>query len=465
VKYDVIVRDGSVVLPELPDAQHVDIGIENGRVAALLAPGEGVAREREWDAAGCVVLPGGVDPHVHVSWPYLHARTMDDYATASLAAASGGTTTILDYAIEGREDPRRAVIARRDQALGRSVVDFSLHCVVSDASPATLEGLVEVAAEGVTSFKLYMTYRRRGLAADPETITAVARQVAALGGVLIVHAEDADLADAGSAAMKRDGHGAAKYLPDAKPPAVEAAAIRSAAEAAARGMGRIGILHLSSEEGLRAASEARARWGQPAALETCPQYLLLDRSYLAGDHGERFLCSPPLREPADAERLWQAVADGVIDWIGSDHCLFLSEQKAACGDRFWDCPHGLPGVETRMTATLAEGLRRGISLSRLSRVLSSGAAAWYGLYPRKGTLLPGSDADLAVWDVDARTTVRNEDLHMGCDWTPYEGRPALAPPRLVLVRGHAVAGEGVTPPEGWGMFVRRTGTTPEKGVL
>ena len=174
VRYDTIVRNGQVVIPELPATQAVDVAILDGRIAALLDRGEGVAREQEYDTSGRVVMPGGVDPHVHVNWPYLHARTMDDYTSASRAAAIGGTTTILDFAIEGRDDPLQAVLARRDEALGASVVDFSFHCVVSDASPEVLQGLADVVGLGVTSFKIYMTYRRRGLAVDPATLAAVA---------------------------------------------------------------------------------------------------------------------------------------------------------------------------------------------------------------------------------------------------------------------------------------------------
>lgn len=457
MKYDTIVRNGRVVVPERAELQDVDVAITDGRVAALLDPGEGSAHLQEWDASGCLVTPGGVDPHVHVAWPYLDARTMDDYASASRAAAAGGTTTLLDFAMEGRDDPLAAVIARKSQAEGASVVDFSLTCVVSDAGEEVLQGLADVAALGVTSFKIYMTYRRRGLAVTAEVIETVARQVASLGGRLSVHAEDADMDEAGTAEMRRRGCGAARYLPVAKPPRSEAVAVTAAAEATARGGGRLCILHLSSAEGLRAAQEATARWGQPAALETCPQYLLLDRSYLEGEHGQRFLCSPPVRDTGDAERLWRGVAAGEIDWLGSDHCLFLTHQKDRHADAFWDCPHGLPGVETRPALTLAEGLRRGISLQRLVAVLSTGAARWFGLYPRKGTLLPGSDADLALWDVTSRTTLHNDDLHMGCDWTPYEGMEALAPPRLVLVRGTPVAGKDVSPPDGWGRFLARTG--------
>jgi dihydropyrimidinase len=459
LRYDTIVRNGDVVLPERPHPDALDLGIAGGKVAALLGRGEGRALEQEWDASGCVVMPGAVDSHVHVNWPFLHSRTRDDYATASRAAAAGGTTTILDYAVEGREDPVAAVLARRREAAGASVVDFGLHCVVSEASAGVLQGLADVVALGVTSFKMYTTYRRRGLAVGSETMASIARRTAELGAVLIVHAEDAEIADAGTAEMQRLGHGAARFMPDAKPPRAEAVAVASAAEAVGRAGGRLAILHLSSAAGLQAAQEARARWGQPMALETCPQYLLLDRGRLEGEDGQRFLCSPPLREPDDAARLWRAVADGVIDWVGSDHCLFLKAQKDEYRHAFWECPHGLPGVETRVAVTMAAALDRGIGLPRLAEIVSTAAARWYGLYPRKGTLVPGSDADLAVWDLGRRAVVRSRDLHMGCDWTPYEGLEALAAPRLVMVRGRAVAGDGVSAPDGWGGFLVRTGQT------
>jgi dihydropyrimidinase len=441
--FDALVRGGCVVIPELEEPAHVDIAIRNGRVAALLSPGHLERAEREWDVEGALVFPGAVDPHVHVDWPYLASRTLDDYETATRAAAAGGTTTIIDFAIEGREDPLAAVERRRAQAEGSSVIDFSLHCVLSEATPQVLEGMADVVAAGVTSFKLYMTYRRRGLAVDDATLSAVAERAAALGAVIGVHAEDADIDDEGIARMRAAGRGAASFLPDAKPPQAEALAIRRAGEIAGAAGANLWILHLSSAVGLAAAMHARALYGQPAALETCPQYLLLDRRALERPDGQRFLCSPPLREPEDPGRLWQALADGRIDWVGTDHCLFCAAQKDAHADAFWDCPHGLPGVQTRPALLLRLGRARGVSPSRMAVALSTAAARWFGLYPRKGTLLPGSDADLAVWDLDSETTVASERLAMGCDWTPYEGQPALAPPTLVLSRGvPAVCPEG-----------------------
>jgi dihydropyrimidinase len=453
---DGLVRGGEVVLPELDRPIRADVAIRGGRVAALLEPDHGLGADREWDAEGRLVLPGAIDPHVHVSWPYLGARTADDYATATLAAGLGGTTSIIDFAIEGRESPLAAVEARRRQAEGQARIDFSLHCVVSSSDPSILREMAAVVDAGVTSFKLYMTYRRRGLAVDEATIRTVFERAAQLGAVVGVHAEDADIDDEGTARMQAAGKGLPRYLPDAKPPHAEAKAIATAARIAAAAGAKLWILHLSSREGLEAALEARATGGQPAALETCPQYLMLDRKRLEGADGQRFLCSPPLRDAESSEALWAAAGDGRVDWIGTDHCLFLAAQKDAHADAFWDCPHGVPGIETRPGLVLGQGTSRGLGVNRLAELLSAGAARWFGLYPRKGTLLPGSDADLAIWDPRERIRLANDQLHMGGDWTPYEGMGTWAPPPTVLVRGEPIVESDGTPiAPGHGRFLAR----------
>jgi dihydropyrimidinase len=453
---ETLVKGGAVILPEAEAPLLVDIAISGGRVSALLERGTPVDARQVWDATGKLVFPGALDPHVHVSWPYLESRTRDDYATATRASALGGTTSIIDFAIEGRDSPVTALAMRRAQAEGRAFVDFGFHVVISEATDRVLDEMATVVDAGVTSFKLYMTYRRRGLAVSDETLAAVARRAADLGAVVGVHAEDADLDDAGTARMQELGHGAPQYLPQAKPPHVEAEAIARAARIVAEAGGRLWILHLSSGQGLRAALAARAQHGQPAALETCPQYLFLNEDHLRRPDGQRFLCSPPLRTAEDQGELWNALQEQAIDWVGTDHCLFVAEQKDNRADAFWDCPHGLPGVQTRPMLLLAAAECSGWSLNRAATALAANAARWFGVYPRKGTLLPGSDADLAVWDPRRRWSVTSERLAMGCDWTPYEGQDAWAPPSLVLLRGEAVVTtDGIATPEGHGRFIAR----------
>jgi len=432
------------------------VAIAGGRVVALVEPGAAGDARTVFDAHGGLVFPGAVDPHVHVSWPFLSSRTADDYATATAAAAAGGTTAIIDFAIEGRESPAEAVARRRAQAEGEAVIDFSFHCVVSEASKRVVAELEDVVAEGVTSFKLYMTYRRRGLMVDDATLYAVAERAAELGAVIGVHAENGALEEARLAPMQTAGEGRSSEFPRLKPPFVEAEAVARAARIVAAAGARLWILHLSSAAALRAALAVRAETGQPAALETCPQYLLLDERVLARPDGHRFLCSPPVRTPADTEALWAGVGASQIDWIGTDHCLFLAAQKDAHADAFWECPHGLPGIQTRPALILHAALARGLTPNRCASLLAANAARWFGLYPHKGTLLPGSDADLAVWNIEGRTTISNDELSMGCDWSPYEGFAALQPPRLVLSRGTPVAerGQPVAAP-GHGRFLAR----------
>jgi dihydropyrimidinase len=456
VSFDSIVRGGDVALPESEQRQRLDIAIRDGRVAALLEPGTDADGAEEWDVTGQLVLPGAVDPHVHVAWPYLGSRTADDYETATRAAAAGGTTTIVDFAIEGRESPMAALEQRREQAEGAAVVDFSFHSVVSEASREVLSELEAVVDAGVTSFKLYMTYRRRGLAVDDRTLAKVCRRAAELGARVGVHAENGDLDDLRTETLRAEGRGAPIYLPDAKPPVVEAEAVYRAGRIAAAAGAQLWILHLSSADGLGAALAARRAAGQPAALETCPQYLLLTREALARPDGHRFLCSPPLRGRTDNAALWDAVRDGTVDWIGTDHCLFLARQKDERADAFWDCPHGLPGVQTRPMLFLHAARERGITANACARKLAANAARWFGMYPQKGTLQPGSDADLAAWAPDARVRIRSAELAMGGDWTPFEDVEAFAPPSLVLVRGvPVVAPGGAAAPSGNGRFLAR----------
>jgi dihydropyrimidinase len=460
--FDATVVGGDVVLPELSEPLSADIGIRAGCVAGLLKRGTPTTAARVFDATGKYVFPGGVDPHVHVSWPFLSTRTADTYDTATRAAAAGGTTTIIDFAIEGRDSPAAAVAQRRRQAEGEAVIDFSFHCVISDASERVLEEMAQVAADGITSFKLYMTYPQRGLMVDDATLFSVAERAAEVGGVLGVHAENGVLEQSRLERMQRAQLGRSRHFRHLKPPFVEAEAVARASRIAAAAGARLWILHLSSQAALSSALSVRGETGQPEAVETCPQYLLLDETVLDRSDGHRFLCSPPLRTAADSEALWVGLKAQEINWIATDHCLFLRQQKDDRASAFWECPHGLPGIQTRSALIMRAALRRGLSLSTCARILSCSAAQWFGLYPRKGTLLPGSDADLAIWDSDTEAPIINDELLMGGDWTPYEGMLGIGWPSLVLVRGEPVAEYGRSvAPNGFGHFVAR----PSKEAL
>lgn len=420
-----------------------DIGIKDGRIAVVGRPGEVGAAARTIDAGGGIILPGGIDPHVHTRWPFLQATTADDFYTSTRAAALGGTTTILDSVI--RRSPQSvadAIAGRRDQADSQVVIDYALHCAVGDPDDFDPAGIAPAAAEGVAAIKLYLAYKARGIMAPDGLILRVMEAAAAAGAIVKVHAENGLIADANAERFYAEGHTTAEWFPRTKPPWVEAEAIARAATIARRTGVTLYVVHVSSEAGLAEVVRARTL-GARVFAETCPQYLLLDESVFARPDGHRFQCSPPVRTPRDQEALWDGIASGAIDTIGSDHCVFLAEQKDAYRDDFARVPNGLPGVETRLPLVLSEGARRGIGLRRLADVLSTNVARIFGIHPEKGVLAPGSDADLVVWDPARGRTIRNEDLHMGCDWTPYEGMVADGWPRTVVSGGRVTVDDGV----------------------
>ena len=419
-----------------------DIGICGEQVVEIAARGRLDTALRTVDARGAIVMPGGIDPHVHTRWPFLQATTADDFLQSSRAAAFGGTTTIIDSVI--RRSPQTvldAIAARRGMADGDVVLDYALHCAVGDPDDFDPAGIEAAAADGVGAIKLYLTYKARGLMTTDGLMLRVMESAAASGAIVKVHAENGFIADANVERFYRDGHTTAEWFPRTKPAWVEAEAIGRAATIARRTGVALYVVHVSSEAGLGEIRRARAQ-GATVHAETCPQYLLLDESVFSRPDGHRFLCSPPIRSLADQEALWTGIADGTMDTIGSDHCVFLGHQKDEFRGDFARVPNGLPGVETRLPLLLSEGTRRGIPLPRLVEVLSTNVARIFGLYPAKGVIDPGSDADLVVWDPDASRVVTTEDLHMGCDWTPYEGVAVKGWPRTVIARGEVVVDDG-----------------------
>jgi len=453
---DLIIRGGLVVLPE--HSYETDLAVDRGRIAALGKASSLPKARRTIDAQGCYVLPGAVDPHVHIHWPFLNATTADDYADATTAAAIGGTTTIIDFAHPKMgATPLKRVASRRAQAEGKAVIDFAFHCVLTEGSPQTLGEMDALVAEGVTSFKVYMAYSRRGIMADDAVLLSVMQRAALLGALVCVHAENGTVADASEAQFLASGRTGAADFPQHKPNYVEAEAVSRAIFWARQAGARLCIVHLSTAEGLDLVRNAQ-REGVQVFAETCPQYLLLDdRVYQRPADGHRFICSPPIRSPADGEALWEGIADGVISIIGTDHCAFTAGQKDGGRGNFVSVPNGLPGVETRLPLLFSEGVAKGrISIADLVRITSLNPARVHGLYPRKGSLGPGSDADIVLVDPKARWTLLADKLHMAVDWSPYEGLELQGAPVMTIARGKVVVEQGeFVGAEGWGRFVRR----------
>lgn len=436
--FDLLIRGGHVYGPE--DWGVVDIGVRAGRVAAIgrLAPGRA---GRTVEARGLVIIPGLIDPHTHISLPLADGTsTCDDFFTGTVAALRGGITTVIDFAEPGPgESPASALSARLAQARGRAVVDYLFTVTLASARADDLAEVPRLVKGGIRSFKLYTVYA--GMALDDRSLLACLETIARAGALATVHAESAALTESLTERLLEAGHREAVWLPRARPPEAEAEAVWRVTVLASVAGAALCIRHLSSAAGLQAALGA-PRTG-PVWVESAPQYLSLDAALYAREDGHRFIAIPPLRSPADREALWRAVAGGQVHFLGTDHCALSASQKDRARD-FSRVPGGLPGLETFLPLVYTLGVGEGrIDLPRLVQVLSTAAARAFGLYPRKGTLLPGADADLVLLDPgQIRPVSVGEGLAACLGWSPYAGWELRGWPRMVISRGEVVFAEG-----------------------
>lgn len=441
----IIIRGGTVV--NATDSRQATVVIDGGHVTAVASPDAPLADlgrpARTVDARGCYVLPGGVDPHVHVATSLGEYRTADGHAEASVAALAGGTTTIVDFAIpDGDLSPLEAVEERiRLSAQARCSV--ALHgCVTQAFSGDLREQLTGMAERGVRSVKLFTTYRDAFMATEDQMFE-VASFMRDAGGITYVHAEWDPLVVSLQAAHEARNRAVAAEHHVMRPVAVETVAVRQVLTVAEALEAPVYFVHLSTAESLADVRAARAR-GLRAYAETCPHYLLLTDETYRSAAGPEFLCCPPLREAAVRSGLMEAAVAGQIDTIGSDHCCFTREQKYRHSD-VRQAPFGLPGVETRLPLMIDElVLRRSVPWPRLVDMLSTTPARLNGIYPAKGTIAPGSDADIVIIDPGRnRRGLRGPDLSMLTDIEPYAGHQPVAWPLWVISGGRVVVEDGI----------------------
>lgn len=439
---DLLVKNGSVVTPDATLA--ADVAVKNGKITGLGAWGAFPEAGVVIDARGKLVLPGLLDPHVHIAHPFKEGVSQDDFFTATCSAACGGTTSLIDFAIQwdktiGLED---AIVTRRNQADGASVIDYALHACPTVSTQDTLDAVPGVIASGVTSFKIYMIYRKQGRMVDDAILYGMLQGVNAHGGILGVHAENAPIAEFNEASFLQQGLTGPEYFPLSKPNMVEAECIHRALYLNHCAGGRLYIFHLSTAEGLQMVRDARAR-GDVVLAETCPHYLTLTEDVYKGPDGANFICSPPLRSPSDIDALWGGISDGTISAIGSDHCGFGKNQKATGQGDFSRTPNGLPGIETRLPVIYTQGVTKGrIDVNRMVDVMSTGPAKIFGLYPQKGMIQPGSDGDLVVFDPDDAWVLSSDALNSPVDWTPYEGMKVRGSVHATVAGGKLIVQEG-----------------------
>lgn len=466
--FDTVIRNARVVTAA--DIFTSDIGILDGRIAALGLKLD--AGGREIDAAGRHVTPGGVDSHVHFDQPTGDGSIMaDDFLTGTTSAACGGTTTVIPFACQQKGHTLREAIDDYHRRAGRKpVIDYAFHTIVTDPTPQLLsEELPALIAEGYTSFKIYMTYDALKLS-DRQTLDtlSVARSE---GAMVMIHAENADCIAWLTDRLLAAGHTAPRYHAASRPMLVEREATHRAIAFAELVDVPILIVHVSGCEAVE-----QIRWAQSHGLkvygETCPQYLFLTADSLGCDdsfEGAKCICSPPPRDKANQQVIWDSLENGSFEVFSSDHAPFRYDGpsgKKAHGEHvsFDKIANGIPGVETRMALLWSEGVRTGrITPQRFVALTSTNAAKLYGLYPRKGSIAIGADADLVIWDEGRTFTVENAKLHHNVDYTPYEGMQLSAWPALTMSRGDVVwDGEKPCGEAGRGMFLTCVRPDPAK---
>jgi dihydropyrimidinase len=403
-----------------------------------------------------------VDPHVHLEMPTPVAVSSDDWFTGTRAAACGGTTTLIDFVDPAPDDSLLDALAkRRSLAEGKAVIDFGLHMAIDRVDRESLEQIPAVVAAGVTSFKCYMTYAMR---LDDAALLTALGAVGKAGGLTIVHAESDAIVNHLRERYLAAGKTAPRYHPLSRPACAEGEAVERVLALAETTEAPVYIVHVSTERGATAIERAQVRQ-QAAFGETCPQYLVLtDACFdVPGFEGAKFVCSPPLRKQTDQQALWRALEHGVLQTVGTDHCPFFFEGTKNLGRSldnpppFTQIPGGIPGVESRLTLMHTYGVGAGrLSLQQWVKACSSGPARMFGLYPRKGCLEVGSDADVVLFDPEKEVTLRAEILHEHVDYTPYEGMALKGYPVTTLAGGKVVAHEGVFVGEkGAGKFLQR----------
>ncbi|MCX6558810.1 MAG: dihydropyrimidinase [Candidatus Aminicenantes bacterium] len=436
-----------------------DILIAEERIVAVEKKIQATERlDRLIDAAGCEIFPGGVDPHVHMELQTPAGISSDDFASGSRAALAGGTTTILDFVTPGRGEPLPAALAARKAAAQKSLCDYGLHMSVTSLRRETADELALCRRQGIVSLKTYLAYKETiGLEdGDFLAVLDLARQ---LGMLVMVHAESGDMVAYLQKKFLAQGKTAVQFHPRSRPAELEGDAVQRAILMARLAGAPLYIVHISSRQGVEALAAAR-KAGQVVIGETCPQYLLLDENrYHQGDAGSAaYVMTPPLRGPEHQAALWEALATGIIQTLATDHCPFLlADKNRLAAVDFTRVPSGCGGCEYRLPLLYTFGVRSGkISLARFVELVSARPAKIFGLYPRKGVIRPGSDADLVIWDPEVKSTISAARQWQHCDHTVYQGLELQGGPRLVFGRGRAVFEEGNVHAEpGQGIYLPR----------
>ena len=455
----ILIKNGRVVTSE--SDYIADIYVEGEKIVAI---GKNLPHtaDKVIDATDKLVFPGGIDPHVHLEMPFMGTFSSDDYTTGTRAALHGGTTMVIDFILQTQGDTlHNALKTWQEKSKGKAIGDYSYHMAVTDFNDDVAKEVVQmIEEEGITSFKTFMAYKG-ALMIDDGQMVELMKVVKANGGLVTVHATNGDMIDTLIARHKKEGKLAPLYHYLSQPEVTEA-------EASARFTDMLNytdcpgyIVHMTCEGALNAVRLATRR-NQKVFVETCSQYLVLDASLYEKDfEGAKWVMSPPLREKKDQTALWSGINQGLIQVVGTDHCPFKWDQKLMGKDDFSKIPNGHPAIEHRMELMYTEGVRTGkISLNKFVEVTSTNAAKIFGMFPRKGTIAIGADADIVVFDPNKKHTISVDTHHMNVDYSGYEGWELTGKTETVLLRGNvAIENEKCQVQPGYGQFIKRGKTS------
>jgi dihydropyrimidinase len=451
-----LIQNGTLVTAEATFA--ADLLVENDKIAGIghALPTQGV--DRVIDASGKLVIPGGIDPHVHLDMPFMGTHSSDDYTTGTRAALFGGTTMVIDFILQTQGDTLyNALRTWQKKSEGKAVGDYSYHMAVTDFNPEVGKEVVAmIEKEGISSFKTFMAYKG-ALMIDDGQMMNLMRVVRDHGGLVTVHATNGDMIDALIARHKREGKLSPLYHYLSQPEITEAEASGRFADLLYYTGCPGYIVHMTCEGALNAVRRATLR-NQRVLVETCTQYLVLDASlYEKGFEAAKWVMSPPLRQPKDQEALWAGLNQGLVQVVGTDHCPFMWEQKKMGETDFSKIPNGHPAIEHRVELLFSEGVaKKRITLNKFVEASSTRAAQIFGMHPRKGTLSVGADADIVIFNPETKHKISASTHHMRCDYSAYEGIELTGKTETVLLRGElAIHNNECLIQPGFGQFIHR----------
>ncbi len=455
-----LIKSGQIVTAV--DCYSADILVDDSKIALIGSDLESISGvvDQTIDATGKLVLPGGIDPHTHMDLPFGGTSSSDDFETGTRAAALGGTTTIIDFAVQYRgQSLNEALDVWFAKAEGKATTDYGFHMIVTDLPDERLPELKGLIGQGVPSFKLFMAYPGVFLV-DDGTIFKAMTAAGQAGGLICMHAENGVVIDVLVKRAIAEGKTAPKYHALTRPTRAEAEGVHRAIAIAEIANSPVYIVHLSCDDALKEVQAARDL-GLPAYAETCPQYLFLDHTYYEKEdfEGAKYVMTPPLRDKSNQEQLWKGLRGNDLQVISTDHCPFcFKEQKELGRNDFSKIPNGGPGVEHRMSLIYDGGVaQKRISVNRFVELTSTAAAKIFGLFPRKGAIAVGSDADVVVFDPNREQTISAKTHHMRVDYSAYEGRTVRGVTETVLARGQVIVENGTFKGKaGGGRFLKRS---------